>query len=32
MNASKEAKKEASCIEKVVLKNVLSPNTLRVYF
>ena len=28
MNASKEAKKEAACIEKVVLKNVLSPNTL----
>ena len=28
MNASKEAKKDAACIEKVVLKNVLSPNTL----
>lgn len=28
MNASKEAKKDAACIEKIVLKNVLSPNTL----
>lgn len=28
MNASKEAKKNAACIEKIVLKNVLSPNTL----
>ena len=28
MNASKEAKKDAACIEKVVLKNVLSPTTL----
>ena len=28
MNATKEAKKDAACIEKVVLKNVLSPNTL----
>ena len=28
MNASKEAKKDAACIEKIVLKNVLSPTTL----
>lgn len=28
MNASKEARKDAATIEKVVLKNVLSPNTL----
>lgn len=28
MNASKEAKKDASAIEKIVLKNVLSPTTL----
>lgn len=28
MKASKEAKKDAACIESIVLKNVLSPNTL----
>jgi hypothetical protein len=28
MGASKEVKKDAACIDKVVLKNVLSPNTL----
>lgn len=28
MNASKEAKKDAACIKKIVLKNVLSPTTL----
>lgn len=28
MNASKEARKEATCIDKIVLKNVLSPTTL----
>ena len=28
MNASKDAKKEAACIDKILLKNVLSPKTL----